>query len=289
MLRVRADRLSSAVDTQLQFNELAILLQRTRRLNQSMLCSVNKLLIRRLIRRHLFEELSLYDSRAMSFIANYREFEARTATIVSKFWRLIEERYVVHASAPGPACCQLMGRIFTCYLVNRISLQFFVNEAPAVAARIQDVFQRDKWHIMQAYSKDGPTLMNGIRVLEMAVEVLSHSIAMSTFSQTFHYILRTVEILVATWPKDSLKEMPRVIAWVVTHSDIEKLMQCYYFVAHFFPDGSKLFDIVGGLDVASWEVFRQFFLIMQQFATREKNLMSTRPEFRPVGAARAPS
>jgi hypothetical protein len=145
LLRARAARLSSTVDTQLNFNELTILLQRTSRLNQSMFYSVNKLLIRLLIRRHLFEELSVFDSRTINFITSHCEFEVLTSRIVLKFWRLIEERYVAHASAPGAACRQLMGRIFTCYLVNRISPQFFVRQTPTIAARIQDAFQTEKW------------------------------------------------------------------------------------------------------------------------------------------------
>jgi hypothetical protein len=231
----------------------------------------------------------MFDGRTINLIANHIEFETLTTRIVSKFWRLIEERYVVHASAPGVACRQLMGRIFTCYLVNRISPQFFVSQTPAVGALIQEFFQAEKWQSMQRYSQDSPALMKGVKVLETAVEVLSHSIVMSTFAQTFHYILRTVEILAATLPKENSKDLPQVVAWVVTHSDIEKLMQCYYFVTHFFRDKAKLFDIIGGLDIASWDVFGQFFLAVQKLPSRGKGSADPRAASRTSNALRAPS
>jgi hypothetical protein len=245
--------------------------QRTGCFTQKIFCAANKLLIRLLVRSHLFRQFADLEGSVSPIVQPGGTFPDFARSISRTFWRIIQQRH----SPVYPLRRSLFGNflddVLFCFVVNRITLPQFIAARPDLQERIDMVLDRDRWLPLQQFGQSAPSLLSKPKLLESQVEALSQAFASEHFADMLHLALQTVEVVASGIPKDNTPELTTVqilkrgLCWIVTHEDLELFIHWRCFITHFFPKGNRLVDIVGGLDATAWRYYDDIFNQIRQF------------------------
>jgi hypothetical protein len=269
---VRRARSAFSVEARLACRELDLALQRTECLSKTVFCAASKHLIRQLVRSHLFVEFACTVSRAQSFVRNLASFTSFRDRLIRRFWEIIAARHKQVHVLRRSGYSDYLNDIFHCFIVNRIPMKQFINSRSDLQKWIQSVLSTDVLIPLHRFGKQAPSVLIHDGVLASQVDVVCRAFGSETFADMLHGVLLVVDVINSSIPKEIRNSddiLRMAISWIVVHQDIGRFINWVYFMAHFFPAGAKLVDIVGGLDAENWHYFREVFELIPADYTQE--------------------
>jgi hypothetical protein len=259
----RASRVDLSIRGRLRFNELKILLQRVFLLNSTIFYSVNKLLIRVSIRAYLFQEISKYDDRIEGFVNDGRQdFVDFSSAVITALWAVLATRY---PSPLSPARTQyeiLLKNTFYCLLVDRVQIANFMR-LDRVRKALQRAVIGEQWSALCARAAG----FFRPAVLTAGTGLIASAMRDCPFTKMLNFALRAIGAIASVVPVDHSERTALIdgaVACCVANCGEGLLFVIVwgFFVDWFFPQGTHLLDIVGGLDARDWMSFDRLYRLL---------------------------
>jgi hypothetical protein len=256
----RKSRVDLCLRARLRFNELRILLHRVFLLNSTIFYSINKLLIRICIGEYLFQEVSKCDDRTESFVNGSRqEFADFSSAVITALWAILATRYPSPPSVARTQYQTLLKDTFYCVLVDRIRIAHFLR-IDRVRNQLRRAIPRDPWGALcaRAVAFFRPAVLAAGSVL------IASAMRECPFTKMLNFALRAVVAIASVVPpddEDATQKIDAGVAWCLANcgEGPQFVIAWGIFMDWFFPQGTHLLDIVGGLDARNWVVFDRLY------------------------------
>ena len=252
------------VTSQLELSELRILFHRTRNLNSSLLCTAYKILIRRIFKSHLFRWLSEFDDDIPSYFRDGEKYKKRMGMITDSVLKILEkhgQKQMPNKTLNVKSQNQIRKTVYA-LLLDRITLNDFLTMDKTIVQQVREIINasQERWKAIKVLDEKLDKLLHGTRLLEKGVEILITAMGSDVFSTMLHFLLKAIETIVSSLGTKDPRMQMAAIAWVLVHSNVEKLIYWYLFTNKFYQR-DMMIDSVGGLDV---KYFLQFMTVMNK-------------------------
>ena len=147
-------------------------------------------------------------------------------------------------------------------LLDRITLNDFLTMDKTIVQQVREIINasQERWKAIKVLDEKLDKLLHGTRLLEKGVEILITAMGSDVFSTMLHFLLKAIETIVSSLGTKDPRMQMAAIAWVLVHSNVEKLIYWYLFTNKFYQR-DMMIDSVGGLDV---KYFLQFMTVMNK-------------------------
>lgn len=246
------------VTSALELSELRILFHRTFSLNNSLLCTANKILIRTIFKSHLFRWLSEFDDDIPSYFTDFKKYRSRMCGIADSVLRILEKhgQKQMPNKELGDESVDVIRKTVFALLIDRITLNMYLTIDRNVVRHVREVMDAsvERWKKVKVVDEKLDALLHGTGLLEKGVEILITALCSDVFSTMLHFLLKAIETIVSSLGTQDRDMQLAAISWVLVHSNVEKLIYWYLFINKFCRQ-DIIIDSVGGMNISYFSLF----------------------------------
>lgn len=244
------------INIQMELNEIKHMNKRNEDISQKLTMTSYRMLIWILIQKIAFNNLSYFDEHIDDFINDNNEFEKFIVKISKKFNSFIDSRFTAEKFNKDrkEQCVAFFEKILYIFLVDRIPYERFVQ---LHEFKFKFLLSNNVNTIIQEIE---PILTgNRKKYTDKAIRLLNKAHNSNTVSKIVYLINRMINVVLTLVDDQSEEKVLAITGFIITKTSIEKSIQLYEFISHFYPTNEKLIDPIGSEDISKWEIFASAF------------------------------